>query len=82
MKKLYLSLTLFIFCLNIYSQITLNSNNFPFGGMNYARVYAGSDTIGPSGANVNFDFSNAFIVMNDTLAPEGPMVSEPAYTLA
>ena len=35
--------------------------------MNFSRAYAGADTIGPAGANKYYDFSNAFIILNDSI---------------
>ncbi|MFH2140822.1 MAG: T9SS type A sorting domain-containing protein [Bacteroidota bacterium] len=67
MNKIYLIVVFLVFCNSLFSQIALNSNNFPFAGMNYTRVYAGTDTIGPVGADKYFDFSSAFIVLSDTL---------------
>ncbi|MFH2095462.1 MAG: T9SS type A sorting domain-containing protein [Bacteroidota bacterium] len=68
MKKRYSVLLLLIFSYSLlFSQITLNSGNFPFPGMHYVRYYYVGDTIGPAGAGVHYNFSPMFMAFSDTL---------------
>ncbi len=52
-----------------FSQITLNSNNFPVGGLLISRGYvaAGSNVLGNAGPNQFYDFTNIVPVMHDSV---------------
>ncbi len=80
MNKLYLVIIFLIIQSSLFSQITLDSNNFPYADMSYSRFYLGADTIGPAGIDQYYDFSNAFIAFGDTLhyldATSTPFYSE------
>ncbi len=67
MSKFYLIVLLVVTQNLLLSQVVLDSTNFPYAGMSYQRFYAVADTVGPSGANVYFDFSIVYIAFSDTV---------------
>jgi hypothetical protein len=71
MNRKLLWLTIFIagISTSAFPQITLNSNNFPMGGLLISRgnVVAATNVLGNAGANQYYNFTNIIPVMHDSI---------------
>ena len=63
------SIIYFLLAKGAFSQITLNSNNFPVGGLQIGRGLAISyvNVLGNPGANQFYDFTNVVPVIHDSV---------------
>lgn len=91
MNRKLLLLYIFIFCVSqgVFSQITLNSNNFPVAGLMLGRglVISFVNVLGNAGSDQFYDFTNVTPVLHDSVkyynASQTPWASfHPGATIA